>query len=135
MLTGGCHCGAVRYEISGAARRHNLCHCRDCRRSAGAPLVGWAAFRDRDFRLTAGTPCTYASSAEGRRHFCARCGTGLFYTSKSIFPGEIDLQTATLDDPDAVLAPCAHIQVAERIGWMQDAHTLPQFQRFPEPDA
>ncbi|MDQ8755508.1 GFA family protein [Sphingosinicella sp. LHD-64] len=132
MLTGGCHCGAIRYEVSGPARRHSLCHCRDCRRSAGAPLVGWAAFRADDIRLTTGTPRDYASSADGRRHFCERCGTGLFYTNPIIFPGEIDLQTATLDDPDAVIAPSAQIQVADRIGWMKGAHALPEFARFPD---
>ncbi len=46
------------------------------------------------------------------------CGTGLFYTSEAIFPGQIDVQIATLDDPDAFV-PQAQIQTAERIGWME----------------
>jgi hypothetical protein len=36
----------------------------------------------------------------------------------------------TYDDPDAVPAR-AHIQVADRIGWMERAHELPQFERYP----
>ena len=43
-LTGGCHCGAIRYRITGEPVRHLLCHCSDCRRHAGAPMVGWAIF-------------------------------------------------------------------------------------------
>lgn len=41
---GQCHCGAIRYEVSGEPVYHALCHCRDCRRSAGAPMVAWALF-------------------------------------------------------------------------------------------
>ena len=42
MLTGGCHCGAVRYEMPEAVLHCALCHCSDCRRHAGAPMVSWA---------------------------------------------------------------------------------------------
>lgn len=129
-LTGGCHCGAIRYEVSGAPVTHALCHCRDCRRHAGAPLVGWAMFAADAVKTLRGTPKVYASSEHGRRHFCPDCGTGLFYTNGDILPGIIDVQSATLDDPDALPAR-AHIQVAERIAWMKTAHALPQFERYP----
>ncbi|AGH50520.1 GFA family protein [Sphingomonas fennica] len=134
MLAGGCHCGAIRYEVASLPDRHSLCHCSDCRRSAGAPFVAWAIFPEADVTILAGTPKVRASSEHGRRHFCPDCGTGLFYTSAAIFPGLIDVQTATLDDPDAVPAPSAHIQVAERIGWIRDAHHLPEFERYPGPE-
>jgi hypothetical protein len=45
-------------------------------------------------------------------------------------PGIIDIQSATYDDPDAIPAR-AHIQVAERIRWMDRAHELPAFERYP----
>ena len=74
----------------------------------------------------------YASSEHGRRHFCPSCGTGLFYTSEAIFPGQIDVQIATPDDPDAFV-PQAQIQTAERIGWMEKLDSMPQFERYPGP--
>ena len=70
------------------------------------------------------------SSQHGRRHFCPDCGTGLFYTNAEMLPGIIDIQSATYDDPDSVPAR-AHIQVAERIKWMERAHELPAFERYP----
>ena len=94
-------------------------------RCAIAPIA--AACRGADGRLDdvrasgdgdQGAPKTYESSANGRRQFCGACGTGLFYTNEEILPGIIDVQSATYDDPDAVPAR-AHIQVAERIGWMK----------------
>ena len=86
-ITGGCHCGAVRYALQGEAMYHTLCHCVDCRRSAGAPMVGWAAFQSSALSITEGTPSTYASSDHGRRQFCGSCGTGLFYLNAQNLPG------------------------------------------------
>jgi len=129
-ITGGCHCGAIRYEAEGEVITHALCHCTDCRRSAGAPMVGWTMFRLDGVKVTKGTPKIYRSSEHGRRHFCPDCGTGLFYTNAEGLPGIIDIQSATYDDPDAIPARM-HVQVAERIGWMERAHELPAFERYP----
>jgi hypothetical protein len=128
-ITGGCHCGAVRYEADGEAITHALCHCTDCRRSAGAPMVGWTMYRLEAVKVTRGTPKVYQSSEHGRRHFCPDCGTGLFYTNAQILPGIIDIQSATYDDPDAVPARM-HIQIADRIRWMERVHELPMFERY-----
>ena len=131
MAQGGCHCGAIRYEVAGEPARHSICHCSDCRRHAGAPLVAWAIFPQDRFTLLKGEPAVYASSTHGRRHFCAGCGTGLFYTNAEIFAGLVDIQSATLDDPDR-FPPTEHVQVAERIEWMEQAHRLPEHARYPE---
>ena len=129
-LNGGCQCGAVRYEINGAPQHVALCHCVDCRKSAGAPMVAWAAFAEAEFTLLQGELTTFNSSGQSMRSFCPKCGTGIVYRNQEYLPGIIDIQSATLDDPDALPAG-AHIQVAERIGWMAEAHGLPEFQRYP----
>ena len=130
MRTGHCHCGAVRYALEGEPMHHSLCHCTDCRRHAGAPVVGWAMYRSDQLNVTQGDAKIYASSETGRRHFCADCGTGLFYTNEAVLPGITDIQSGTLDDPDS-LPPSAHIQIADRIAWMKDVHDLPEFERYP----
>ncbi|MBA3526533.1 MAG: GFA family protein [Sphingomonas sp.] len=130
MPKGQCHCGAVRYEMAAAAIHQALCHCTDCRRHSGAPMVAWALVPTEQLKAE-GEIKVYASSEHGRRHFCPACGTGLFYTNAMIFPGAIDVQVATLDDPDEV-APAAQIQVAERIGWMEQIEQMPQFERYPD---
>lgn len=129
MLTGGCHCGAVRYEMPETFIHHALCHCTDCRRCSGAPAVAWALVPTDQLQI-AGQTVVYASSQDGRRHFCGVCGTGLFYTNEVIFPGQTDVQSATLDDPDALKLQ-AQIQTAERIKWMETANDLPAFHRYP----
>jgi len=87
--------------------------------------LGYAALA-----LLQGQPKTINSSGSAMRSFCPDCGTGLFYRNAVILPGIVDVQSATLDDPDA-LPPGVQIQVAERLHWMTQAHELPAFERFP----
>lgn len=131
MPGGGCHCGAIRYEMTAEVAHHALCHCTDCRKASGAPAVAWAMAAADQVTIT-GEPLTYASSEHGRRLFCGACGTSLFYTNEVIFPGMIDVQSATLDDPDSIPLQ-AQIQTAERIGWMEHLEDLPAFERYPGP--
>ncbi len=131
LAVGGCHCGAVRYQAEGEVLTHALCHCTDCRRHAGAPMVGWTMYPEKAITVTKGTLKVYKSSEHGRRHFCADCGTGIFYTNATVLPDIIDIQSGTYDHPETVPAR-AHIQVAERITWMAHVHELPEFKRYPQ---
>jgi hypothetical protein len=128
-VSGRCHCGAIRYTAEGEPLHHAVCHCGDCRRHAGAPMVGWIAFQAGQVTIE-GTPVTYESSEHGRRQFCGRCGTGLFYTNDAMLPGLVDIQSCTLDDPGAS-PPGAQIQLAERLAWTTTLDTLPGFERYP----
>ena len=129
MLSGRCHCGKVSFSFEADGVRHGLCHCSDCRRHAGAPVVGWALVPKHALRVE-GEVRGYASSEHATREFCPSCGTGLFYRNDVIFPDHIDVQSCTLDNPDA-LAPEAQIQVAERVGWMERLSEIPEFERYP----
>lgn len=130
MYSGGCHCGAVRYEVSGNIAHHAICHCIDCRRSAGAAGVSWICFAASSLVCT-GTLTRYASSEAVERQFCPKCGTGLFYFNEAVLPGLVDIRSVTLDDA-VVLAPDAHIQMADALPWEMAVHTLPRFDRYPE---
>jgi hypothetical protein len=129
-LTGGCRCGAVRYEMDRPIQAA-ICHCEDCRRSSGAPMVGWMGAESGNFRITKGETRVWSSNGQAHRHFCATCGTGLFYLNEILIPGIVDVQIATLDDP-AMVAPDIQVQVAERLPWVAHIHELPAFDRYPD---
>jgi hypothetical protein len=93
-------------------------------------MVGWALFTEAAIKVTRGSAKIYSSSENGRRHFCAACGTGLFYTNAAFLPGIIDVKIATLNDPEA-LPPECHMQTLERLAWMETAHDLPEFEKLP----
>lgn len=128
-VTGRCRCGAIRYTATGVPAHHALCHCNECRKSSGSFVVGWALFASDSVTID-GVPVSYESSPGTIRQFCGTCGTGLFYRNEAIFPGQVDIQTATLDDPDALPAQ-ARIQIADAPRWMAGFGALPAFERFP----
>ena len=122
MLTGGCHCGAVRYEAGGEPFERALCHCELCRKTTGAPAVAWFTVREADLTIS-GEPVRYASSDHAERTFCGRCGTQISFRDAA-YADRIDLTTASLDDPEAA-APVEQIWVRSRLGLMATAHALP----------
>lgn len=87
-------------------------------------------FPEAALTLTKGQPKTINKSGTAVRSFCADCGSGLFYRNAAILPGLVDVQTSTLDNPDA-LTPTLQMQVAERLSWMKHVHELPEFERYP----
>ena len=126
MYRGGCLCGAVRYEAEGPAFHSTLCHCSMCRRAAGAPAVAWFSVRRSGLRII-GTPGAYASSPGITRQFCPHCGTQLTFADART-PEEIDVTTATLDDPE-LLPPEDHTFSENRLHWMHLGDQLPRYLR------
>lgn len=130
IYSGRCLCGAIDYQVSGEPNHVALCHCVDCQRSAGAPMVTWAAFAETSLTLTKGVPKTINSSGTAMRSFCADCGSGLFYRNEAVLPGIVDIQSSTLDNPSA-LPPTMQFQTAERLAWMKDVSGITEFERYP----
>lgn len=125
VLTGGCHCGAVRYEAKPQPGHRALCHCTDCRKVSGAPALAWFTAATDDFAFTAGTPIRYASSERAVRQFCGACGTQLTFAEHAYGGERVDVATASLDDPEAQ-APTLHIYTKSRLGWMRGLDALPE---------
>lgn len=126
-LTGGCLCGAVRYEFEGTPGAAGWCHCRMCQRSSGAPAQAYVQLALAGFRYMAGEPAVYRSSANGERRFCPACGSQLEFRDRDV-PETISLNSGTLDDP-ALVPPDRHIWTASAVPWFTDA---PGLRRYPE---
>lgn len=123
--SGGCFCGAVRYQVTGEIFNATTCHCQSCRRVSGAPAVSWFSVARGGFHLLAGTPAELRSSAHVTRTFCAACGTALTYHTDDA-PDELDITICSLDQPQA-LAPADHTQTSGRLPWDIPGDGLPQY--------
>ena len=123
--TGGCLCGAVRYE---GATPYNVthCHCLDCRRAGGAPFVTWASFGLDDFRFIQGSP-KEVHWAGRIRSFCPECGTQVTFRS-SAETQEVDVTVCSMDNPE-FLTPQDHTWVEDRLPWIHLADGLPEHAR------
>lgn len=126
-LTGGCHCGTIRYRLGGPVVAACVCHCASCRRTSGAASVAWLTVAAGDFIALAGDPTRYASSPGVTRGFCPVCGTSISF---QISPDSIDVTIASLDDPEAVV-PDRETWLDHRVSW---AATNPALKGFPEGD-
>ena len=128
--TGGCMCGAVRYELKSEPSDCGWCHCRTCQLSSGAPAQAFASVKRGDWLATSGADLirSIRSSSFGQRSFCGQCGTPLFVTVDHQ-PETLDFSAVTLDDPDAV-PPEYHIFWASKVGWFNPGDDLPRHERF-----
>lgn len=115
---GGCYCGEVRYAISGTPEQSLVCHCPDCRRSAGTQSVGWLLLRSEQFTLRSGTPRTFNSSAGVTRAFCGSCGTTLTWVGDKQ-PGRIDVTIGSLDDPNQ-FPPSRAVYRKHKLTWASE---------------
>jgi|SRR5579862_476336 len=130
--SGGCLCGAVRYQVSGVARHLCFCHCHSCRRATGAPAVPWGTFARAAFRVTRGQLAEFRSSDAVTRGFCAACGSSLTYHNAAR-AHEIDVTLASLDEPTR-LTPQMHVWVDDKLPWVEISDGRPQFGTGPGAD-
>ena len=77
VVTGGCFCGAIRYQAAGTPFWVGHCHCNSCRRQTGAPVVTFAGYRKDQVKFVSGDRKFYNSSEGVSRAFCGDCGTPL----------------------------------------------------------
>lgn len=128
--TGGCACGAVRYRLASDPYDAGWCHCRTCQLNSGSPAMAFASVPVADFVFTQGEDAVgrFASSEDGERLFCTRCGTPLLMRDTDQ-PRTADFSLATLDHPERV-EPGFHIFYASRIPWADAADDLPRHDRY-----
>ncbi|MEW2911451.1 GFA family protein [Leisingera sp. JC11] len=133
-FNGGCYCGAVRYQITGAPLWSGHCHCRSCQKALGGAFVTWAKVAKEDFAVTKGGIKTIEKSPGIVRGFCGDCGTTLTYAAMSEVDGQdwsadAWFSATTLDDP-SIARPKAHVFVSHRQPWIKLNDGLPEFQEF-----
>lgn len=98
MIHGGCLCGAVAYEYSGAITEIAMCHCRQCRKAQGAAFVANAPIESARFVITKGQNYLkhFRSSADKVRVFCEICASPI-YSAKDNMPHIKRLRIGTID--------------------------------------
>src|SRR5258708_35880268 len=79
VITGGCACGGVRYEVRGPLRDVIACHCVQCRRTSGHFVAATACRRSVFALLKSDTLQWFVAVPGFRRGFCSECGSSLFF--------------------------------------------------------
>jgi hypothetical protein len=114
--TGGCLCGAVRYEAEVSASENWYCHCHMCQKATGSVVSTSAVVPKSRLRIIKGDPRFYQSSQFVERGFCSNCGSLLFFRPTN--EDWISILSGTLDNPE-LAPPEGHYGVESRISWLK----------------
>jgi hypothetical protein len=134
VVTGGCLCKAMRYEIAAEPIATRVCWCRVCQYiGAGSATVN-AAFPKAAVKIS-GEVRDYRSVADSgsvmHRGFCSACGTHLFSESESR-PHLVFVRAGTLDDPE-LARPMATIWTDRAPSWACIDESIPRIEGQPPP--
>jgi hypothetical protein len=129
--TGGCLCGAVRYEIRGPLRDVINCHCSKCRRFHGH-LGAYTSVKREQLVLARAESLKWFRSVTDEtpnvhRGFCAECGSSLFWDPRG-GGTNIAVAAGSLDEPTG-LKTVGHIWVSQKADYFDITDDLPQFAR------
>jgi hypothetical protein len=100
-ISGGCACGAIRYETDADPVAMLNCHCRDCQRSTGSAYAAVMVMPGTEVRLQ-GEPRYFKTVGNAghavERGFCANCGSPVTVKLERM-PQVLGLHAAGLDAP------------------------------------
>jgi hypothetical protein len=125
--TGGCFCGAVEIEVTGAPEAMGYCHCSSCRSWSAAPVNAFTLWKPQNVRVTKGSGQIgrFMKTEVSDRQYCTACGGHVMTDHPPL--GLIDVYAATL--PGLKFTPGVHVNYAETVLPMKDG--LLKLRDFP----
>jgi hypothetical protein len=131
-FTGGCRCGAIRYECSAEPLMTGNCHCRDCQRVTGSAFAANLAVPKDALKITGEVKYYEVKADSGNtvgHGFCPTCGAPVI-AKNSGMPTLMFLRAGNLDDP-SWFRPGMHVYVASAQPWDHLDPAIPAFPKMP----
>lgn len=131
--SGGCRCGAVRFEASADPHHVSFCHCADCRRATGAPVAAFVGFM-ADQATVRGDELRRFDNGPVTRSFCGACGSPIAYVDARI-GDRVYFYLGVMDQP-ARYKPTLHAHVRGQLPFVHMPDGLPRHVKtsVPRPD-
>ncbi len=123
-ITGGCLCGAMRFEVSAEPLAASYCHCTMCQKASGQPFKVYATVPFNGVTFTKGKPAAYESLSGNLRQFCGACGSPLGARAAED-PKLIAIVVGCLDDPN-LIKPESHAFTSTQVSWCEMDDGLPR---------
>lgn len=132
-LSGGCHCGALRYAIEQAPLMVYNCHCTNCQKIGGGAFATSVTVLEAGFAFTHGEPRTLEWNADsGSRRFgwfCADCGSRIAHGQHPSI-GVLSVRGGTFDDTSWI-EPVGDIWIRSAQPWVDLPESRLQFDGQP----
>ena len=133
-FTGGCLCGAIRYECTAEPIGMMKCHCRDCQHATGGPFAPAILIPAKAFELRQGTLRHHLAprknGGQHKRGFCAECGSRITGGESETPSDMIGVLAGSLDDPSQ-FEPTMDIFTCDAQPWDRMEPTLQKFEEYP----
>lgn len=130
-LTGGCLCGAVRYEATGVTTRFYHCHCRRCRKATGTGHATNVFLQPGTLRFLDGEELVRTFKPPDAQRFanvfCSQCGGRVPRQPPGV---SIVMIPAGSLDSALTIAPQARIFVGSRADWSCSGDGLPTYEEY-----
>ena len=127
IVTGGCQCGRIRYQVGITDDDAYLCHCRMCQRATGGVSIAFKNVMQADVEWTQ-APDEYASSPIAHRGYCRECGTPLTFRYDRD-SDKIDLTVGSFDEPGR-FRPTSHFGAESMHALWLDTTALPRTRKW-----
>ena len=131
---GGCHCGDLRYRVTGDPLGVTVCHCADCQRQSGGAFSMSMLVPESAFEWLAGEPARFAMKADSGADkdclFCSSCGVRILNRLGSM-PGTLNVKPGTLDDT-SWLEPKLHVWTRNKQPWVEIPAGVASFEANPK---
>lgn len=130
MYTGGCLCGAIRFEIHGPIRNIIYCHCSQCRKAQGSAFAANGIVDSAQFHIVEGDAMltAYESTAGQFKYFCKVCGSPIL-SKRPAVPDQVRVRLGTIES-DIRERPQAHIFTTSKANWETICGDLPQYEEY-----
>jgi hypothetical protein len=132
-FSGGCACGAIRYESTAEPVMMQHCHCRDCQRSSGGPFASYLIVPAESFQVVQGALRFHGTPSEagGKTHrgFCPECGARVAVKPEAA-PQFVAIHAASLDDPSG-FKPGMDAWTSDAQPWDAMNPALAKFEKYP----
>ena len=133
-FTGGCMCGAVRYECTAEPLVTVNCHCRDCQRSSGSPFASVLLVPQAAVKITGDVKWFDVKADSGNtasRGFCPNCGSPLFGKPSGMPVALLGIRAVSLDDA-SWCRPSMDMYTESAQSWDYLNPALPKVPRMPQ---
>ena len=128
MLTGGCRCGAVRYEVADAFLYAANCHCSACRAATGSAFKPFAGIEREKLTVTQGADELAVFGEDDLNDTrCGACGCFLYSVVRD--GAFVHVALGSLVDAPSI-RPSSHIFVGSKAPWYEITDALPQFDEY-----
>jgi len=131
-VTGGCHCGRIRFACEVDAEEVEICHCADCKQLSGSAFSTVVPVVPSTLRYETGQPRTYAKTADSGRvrvqSFCGDCGSPLSSGPQAGEAGVLRLRVGALDQREALI-PRQQFWSVAALPWTQAIASLDRIER------